>query len=90
MIPLSKVLGAAHTGPTLVAVSSWDGDGIRPSFGETKRLPVEEKDETMIQSEDSLTALVAQNKNGLTRGAEAERVLGEQKSYYQSQSEYLF
>lgn len=86
---MSKVLGAAHTGPTLVAVSSWDGNGIRPSFGERKQLPVEEQDETMIQSEDSLAAMVAQ-KNGLSRGAEAEQVLGKPKSYYQSQSEYLF
>lgn len=90
---MSKHLGPAVSGPTHVAVANWDGVGIRPSFGVNKQLVIEEKDETMIQGEDTLAALVAQNKNQLTRGTErgteAETRLGK-PSYHQSQNEYLF
>ena len=88
MIPVSKHLGPAVIGPAPVKVAAWDGVGIRPSFGVNKQLPVEEEDETVIQSEDTLAGLVAR-KQGLDRGTEAAERLGS-PSYHKSQSEFLF
>ena len=92
VVPLSKHLGPAITGPATVAVPNWDGTGIRPSFGANKQLYVEQTDESLVQSEDSLAGMVARDKVAQTnRGVEAENRLGTPgSSYYKSQSEYLF
>lgn len=87
---MSKQLGPAFTGPTPIPVAAWNGNGIRPSFGSNKQLIIEQPDETEIQDEDSLAALVGRKSNGLNRGTEAENRLNAPMSYHQSQNEYLF